>query len=70
MEGPECVPAVQDPLMDFIMRDPVTLPSSKQVVDRSTIMRHLLSEPSDPFNRRACRLGDSLLSLSVERACW
>ena len=37
--------------MDFIMRDPVTLPSSKQVVDRSTIVRHLLSEPSDPFNR-------------------
>ena len=42
---------VQDPLMDNIMRDPVTLPSSKMVVDRSTIMRHLLSEPSDPFNR-------------------
>lgn len=33
------------------MRDPVKLPSSGVVVDRSTIRRHLLSDPSDPFNR-------------------
>lgn len=40
-----------DPLLSILMRDPVILPSSKVVVDRSTISRHLLSEQFDPFNR-------------------
>uniref|UniRef100_A0A1B6C5Z5 Ubiquitin conjugation factor E4 A n=1 Tax=Clastoptera arizonana TaxID=38151 RepID=A0A1B6C5Z5_9HEMI len=40
-----------DPIMSTLMTDPVILPSSKQVVDRSTIARHLLSDQSDPFNR-------------------
>ena len=39
------------PIMSVIMTDPVMLPSSKQVVDRTTIARHLLSDQSDPFNR-------------------
>jgi ubiquitin conjugation factor E4 B len=34
------------------MEDPVTLPTSKQVLDRSTIRSHLLSDPNDPFNRQ------------------
>lgn len=33
------------------MRDPVLLPSSKTIVDRSTIKQHYLSDASDPFNR-------------------
>lgn len=41
----------QDPLMATLMRDPVVLPSSKLTVDRSTIRSHLLSDPTDPFNR-------------------
>ncbi|KAK9881497.1 hypothetical protein WA026_016380 [Henosepilachna vigintioctopunctata] len=40
-----------DPIMSTLMTDPVILPSSKQVVDRTTIARHLLSDQSDPFNR-------------------
>lgn len=40
-----------DPILSVLMRDPVTLPSSKVVVERSTISRHLLSDQSDPFNR-------------------
>ncbi|RDX42611.1 hypothetical protein OH76DRAFT_1410953 [Lentinus brumalis] len=40
-----------DPVMYTLMRDPVTLPSSKVVVDRSTIKSHLLSDTKDPFNR-------------------
>ncbi|XP_060534633.1 ubiquitin conjugation factor E4 A [Cylas formicarius] len=40
-----------DPIMSTLMTDPVTLPSSKQVVDRTTIARHLLSDQTDPFNR-------------------
>eukprot|EP00871_Galdieria_phlegrea_P000638 jgi/Galph1/1575/GphlegSOOS_G266.1 len=40
-----------DPIMATIMKDPVLLPTSRTIVDRSTISRHLLSDPSDPFNR-------------------
>ena len=40
-----------DAILSHLMADPVLLPNSKQVVDRSTIMRHLLSDPSDPFTR-------------------
>ena len=40
-----------DPLMQTLMTDPVTLPSGI-VMDRSIIMRHLLNDPTDPFNRQ------------------
>ena len=33
------------------MSDPVTLPSG-QVVDRKNILRHLLSDPHNPFTRQ------------------
>ncbi|KAL3614644.1 E3 ubiquitin-protein ligase pub1 [Castilleja foliolosa] len=33
------------------MKDPVILPSSKVIVDRPVIQRHLLSDPTDSFNR-------------------
>ncbi|KAF2872611.1 ubiquitin conjugation factor E4 [Massariosphaeria phaeospora] len=42
-----------DPLLATLMDDPVILPKSKQVLDRSTIRSHLLSDPHDPFNREA-----------------
>lgn len=40
-----------DPILQTLMNDPVTLPSSGITVDRATITRHLLNKPSDPFNR-------------------
>ncbi len=40
-----------DPLMYTLMEDPVILPVSKSIMDRSTIRSHLLSDPHDPFNR-------------------
>ena len=40
-----------DPLLQTLMRDPVTLPTSGTVVDRSTIMQHLLNDKTDPFSR-------------------
>ena len=40
-----------DPITQELMKDPVKLPSSGAVVDRSTITRHLLSDQTDPFNR-------------------
>lgn len=33
------------------MKDPVKLPNSGQICDRSVIERHLLSSATDPFNR-------------------
>lgn len=40
-----------DPITTILMDDPVLLPSSKTIIDRSTILTHLLSDPTDPFNR-------------------
>ena len=42
-----------DPIMQTVMLDPVTLPGSGQVVDRTTIRRHLLGDQTDPFSRQA-----------------
>lgn len=47
-----------DPLMYTVMRDPVLLPSSKTIIDRSTIKAHLLSDSTDPFNRVPLKLED------------
>ncbi|TVY49995.1 Ubiquitin conjugation factor E4 [Lachnellula occidentalis] len=48
----------EDPLLATLMVDPVTLPVSKMVVDRSTIRSHLLSDPHDPFNRSPLKIED------------
>lgn len=41
-----------DPLLLTLMRDPVTLPTSGNTIDRATIAQHLLNDSSDPFNRQ------------------
>mmetsp|Transcript_50147 Transcript_50147/g.50505 ORF Transcript_50147/g.50505 Transcript_50147/m.50505 type:complete len:165 (+) Transcript_50147:63-557(+) len=41
-----------DPLMCTFMKDPVLLPTSDNIIDRSTITQHLLNDPHDPFNRK------------------
>lgn len=41
-----------DPIMSTLMRDPVLLPTSGNVMDRATISRILLSDALDPFNRK------------------
>ncbi|KAI4321343.1 hypothetical protein MLD38_034738 [Melastoma candidum] len=40
-----------DPIQYTLMKDPVILPSSRIIVDRPVIQRHLLSDNTDPFNR-------------------
>lgn len=45
-----------DPLLATLMKDPVLLPRSQQVLDRSTIRSHLLSDPNDPFNRQPLKI--------------
>jgi len=47
-----------DPLMYTIMEEPVILPTSKVSVDLSTIKSHLLSDPTDPFNRSPLKIED------------
>ncbi|CAN9250218.1 unnamed protein product [Alternaria alternata] len=47
-----------DPILASLMEDPVTLPVSKQIVDRGTIQAHLLSDPHDPFNRTPLKIED------------
>lgn len=51
-----------DPLMYTLMEDPVILPTSKVSVDLSTIKSHLLSDPSDPFNRSPLKIEDVIPS--------
>ena len=47
-----------DPILATLMTDPVLLPSSKSIVDRSTIQSILLSDPVDPFNRVPLKIED------------
>lgn len=49
----------EDPIMGDLMRDPVLLPS-QHIVDKSTIVQHLLSDPKDPFTRQAMTVDDAI----------
>ena len=55
-----------DPLMATIMEDPVILPISKNIIDRSTIRQHLLSDPHDPFNRTPLKLEDVIDATEIK----
>eukprot|EP00041_Stephanoeca_diplocostata_P033895 m.1132008 g.1132008 ORF g.1132008 m.1132008 type:complete len:208 (+) comp24425_c0_seq15:2913-3536(+) len=60
-----------DPILATLMTDPVRLPASGQVIDRSTIRAHLLSNPRDPFNRAPLKIDevvpDDKLRSEIER---
>lgn len=47
-----------DQLMFTVMEDPVLLPSSKTILDRSTIIAHLLNSATDPFNRSPLQIDE------------
>ncbi|KAI0036443.1 ubiquitin conjugation factor E4 [Vararia minispora EC-137] len=55
-----------DPLMYTVMRDPVILPTSRQIIDRSTIKAHLLSDPKDPFNRAPLAIEDVIPDVELK----
>ncbi|TDL23245.1 hypothetical protein BD410DRAFT_747294 [Rickenella mellea] len=55
-----------DPLMFSLMRDPVILPSSRTVIDRSTIKAHLLSDTKDPFNRVPLTLDEVIPNVELK----
>ena len=50
--------------MGSLMEDPIILPASRTTVDRSTIRSHLLSDPTDPFNRVPMKIEDVIPSMS------
>lgn len=56
-----------DPLMYSLMEDPVILPMSKQTIDRSTIRSHLLSDPTDPFNRQPMKIEDVIPNVDLRK---
>lgn len=47
----------EDPIMGILMTDPILLPSGN-IVDRSTISQHLLSDQTDMFTRRPMKIED------------
>ncbi|KAK3714190.1 Ubiquitin conjugation factor E4 [Vermiconidia calcicola] len=55
-----------DPLVYDLMKDPVILPASKAVMDRSTIRSHLLSDPTDPFNRAPLKIEDVISDVELK----
>ncbi|KAI4229400.1 MAG: hypothetical protein L6R36_000941 [Xanthoria steineri] len=55
-----------DPVMATLMTDPVILPTSKSIVDRSTIRSHLLSDPTDPFNRAPLKIEDVVAATELK----
>lgn len=63
-------PEFEDPIMGELMKDPVLLPSN-HIVDRSTIMQHLLSDPKDPFTRQPMTIADAIpqteLKMRIEK---
>lgn len=63
-EAPE---EFMDPLVFDLMTDPVILPLSKNTVDRSTIRSHLLSDPTDPFNRTPLKIEDVIPNVELKQ---
>jgi ubiquitin conjugation factor E4 B len=54
----EVPPEFLDPILNTLMTEPVTLPTSGVTVDRAVIARHLLSDDTDPFNRQKLSVED------------
>lgn len=66
MELGEVPDELLDPLMFTLMEDPVILPSSRVTIDRSTVKAHLLSDPTDPFNRMPLKLEDVIDDVEMQ----
>ena len=64
LEAPE---EFLDPIMSTMMMEPVLLPSSGKVVDRTTIAKHLLTDQSDPFNRQPLTLASVVPQEELKR---
>ena len=56
-----------DSISAELMTDPVLLPTSHQILDRSTIEQHLLSDPKDPFNRKPLSKNDLIPQVELKQ---
>ncbi|CAK0786013.1 hypothetical protein CVIRNUC_009226 [Coccomyxa viridis] len=56
----------KDSLMDTLMEDPVILPASRAVLDRSTINRILLSDAMDPLTRTPLKEEDLIPDVALK----
>jgi ubiquitin conjugation factor E4 B len=54
-----------DQIFFSLMKDPLKLPSG-QTVDRSTIERHLLNDPTNPFNRMPLKIEDCVPDVELK----
>ncbi|KAL0237991.1 hypothetical protein GEMRC1_012465 [Eukaryota sp. GEM-RC1] len=61
-----------DSLSYTLMDDPVLLPNSEMVMDRAILVRHLLSDPRDPFTRAPLKIEEctELSDLRLEIEDW
>jgi len=48
------------PISMDLMRQPVLMPTSNQVVERHIIKQHLLNDEIDPFNRKPLKICEVL----------
>lgn len=55
-----------DPIMSEIMEDPVLLPTSKNIMDRKVIERHIMSNDDDPFNRLPLSVQDLVPQIELK----
>lgn len=53
-----------------LVQDPVILPDSRIVLDRTTIERHLLSSKTDPFSRAPLELDQLVPEEDLKRRIW
>ena len=56
-----------DTITYTLMENPVLLPTSEVYVDKSTIDRHLLNDPTDPFNRSPLSPDDIKLAPELKK---
>jgi len=56
-----------DPMLYTIMKNPVTLPESKTVIDYMTIKKHLMNDPHDPFNRGPLKIEDCPVNTELKK---
>merc|ERR1712187_634864 len=55
-----------DPIMSEIMEDPVLLPTSKNIMDRKVIERHIMSNDDDPLNRLPLSVQDLVPQIELK----
>jgi len=55
-----------DPILCEIMSDPVMLPDSKNVMDRKSIVRIIMSDDHDPFTRSPLKMEDLIPQVELK----